>query len=81
MTSLCVRLDEVVHVRLANLSERTGKSRAWYVKQALWEALPRLEWENRLQMEHVEALHGFLDMKSSTELYRAIGDGNVGELS
>jgi len=40
-----IQLDRETEERLILLAERTGRSRAFYLKKAVEKALPQLEWE------------------------------------
>src|SRR5690625_6694175 len=54
-----VRLDEETIERLDNLSERTGRSRGFYLKLAIRAMLPAIEqkhWEHARSEEHTSEL-------------------------
>lgn len=46
-----IRLDDRLEARYARLAQKTGRSRSYYYKEALEEAIDRLEYENELLMD------------------------------
>lgn len=46
-----IRLDQQLEERYTQLAKRTGRSRSYYYKEALEEAIDRLEYENELLMD------------------------------
>lgn len=68
MTSLCVRMDSDIEYRLANLARRTGQSRAHYVRRALREVMPRMEWEEILALEDMNARTGYSILRGRDEV-------------
>ena len=60
---LAIRLPEDIEKRLANLAEKTGRTKTWYARQALLEYLDDFEDyyladsradESRMSLEEVE---------------------------
>ena len=56
-----IRLDKDLEDRYARLAQRTHRSRSYYYKLALAEAIDRLEYENELLMEAADYRAGKTD--------------------
>lgn len=46
-----IRLDKETEERLDKLAREIGRSRAFYLREAIQKELPRLEWEYGLQQK------------------------------
>ncbi|MDR1013979.1 MAG: ribbon-helix-helix domain-containing protein [Coriobacteriales bacterium] len=63
-----IRLDKETEERLAQLSANTGRSRAFYLREAIESSLPRLEWEYDL-LQRVHAVRsGKAETRSLSEV-------------
>jgi RHH-type rel operon transcriptional repressor/antitoxin RelB len=57
-----VRLDKDTEERLARLAANTGRSQAFYLREAIESSLPRLEWE----YDVLQRVHAVRSGKSRT---------------
>ncbi len=64
-----VRLDDETERRLGELAQRTGRTKSWYIREAIKEALD--EWdEYRLALSRLEREKGEVDID---EVRRRLG--------
>lgn len=71
-----VRLTPELEDRYARLAQRTGRSKAYYIKEALEESIDRLEYENELLMDAVAYRAGRLKTYSLDEVEARYGLGD-----
>lgn len=71
-----IRLDEALEERYARLAEKTGRSRSYYYKEALAEAIDRLEYENALLMDAADYRAGRVKTYSLAEVGEILGLDN-----
>jgi RHH-type rel operon transcriptional repressor/antitoxin RelB len=68
-----VRLDKDTEERLARLSANTGRSKAYYLREAIESALPRLEWENDILQRVHDVRSGKAKTRTLDEVVAEIG--------
>jgi RHH-type rel operon transcriptional repressor/antitoxin RelB len=68
-----IRLDKDTEERLARLARRTGRSRAFYLREAIETSLPRLEWEYDLLQRVHDVRSGKAETDSLEEVRASLG--------
>jgi len=63
-----IQLDSETEERLILLAERTGRSRAFYLKKAVEKALPQLEWEYDLMQRVSDVRSGSAETYTLSEV-------------
>lgn len=68
-----VRLDADVDARLTELAKLTGRSKSYYLREAINNELPRLEWENNVLRTVAEVRSGKQRTWTTEEMERELG--------
>jgi RHH-type rel operon transcriptional repressor/antitoxin RelB len=68
-----IRLDKDTEERLARLAHNTGRSRAFYLREAIETSLPRLEWEYDLLQRVHDVRSGKAETDSLEEVRASLG--------
>lgn len=63
-----IRLAPELENRYARLAQQTGRSKAYYMKEALEDAIDRLEYENQLLMDAADYRAGRMKTYSLDEV-------------
>jgi RHH-type rel operon transcriptional repressor/antitoxin RelB len=73
MMPTSVRLDRDIEERLDRLARNTGRSRAFYLREAIEASLPRLEWEYGLLQRVHDVRSGKAATRTLDEVVADIG--------
>jgi len=68
-----VRLDADTERRLDTLSSNTGRTKAYYIREAINQSLDRLEWEYGLLQEVHDVRSGKAETKALDEVVTELG--------
>ena len=68
-----VRLDADTDARLTELAKSTGRSKSYYLREAINSELPRLEWENNILRTVAEVRSGKQRTWTTEELEQELG--------
>lgn len=68
-----IRLDKALEDRYARLAVKTGRSRSYYYKEALEDAIDRLEYENELLMDAADYRAGGMRAYKLDEVGEMLG--------
>lgn len=71
-----IRLPEETQRRIDALAERTRRSRAFYLREAIERGLPQVEWEYDIAQRASEVRSGAVETESLAEVVSELGLGD-----